>query len=71
MSHSNNIPATSHTKAAEAHEMAAKTHRSAADLHTKGDNKTGLAHAEKAVKQSETAHDCCQDAHTKSKTAAH
>ncbi len=51
--------------------MAAKTHRSAADLHTQGDNKTGLAHAEKAVKQSESAHGCCQDAHTKSKSAAH
>ena len=66
------MPVTSHAKAADAHEAAAKMHRSAADLHQKGDHKAGLEHADKAMKQSATAHnDCCVGAHAKSKTAAH
>ena len=46
----NNMPAISHTKAAEAHESAAKIHRTAAERHQKGDHKAGLEHSEKATK---------------------
>ena len=65
------MPSTSHTKAAEAHESAAKISRTAAEHHQKGDHKTGLEHADKAMKLSETAHEASKGASAKSKTACH
>ena len=69
--HTTNVPQTSHSKAAEAHDAAAQIHRTAAKCHQDGDNKKGLEHADKAVKASEAAHSCCQEAQTKSKAACH
>ena len=65
------MPSISHTKAAEAHETAAKTARMAAEHHQKGDHKSGLEHSDKALKQSETAHEASRAAGVKSKAAAH
>jgi hypothetical protein len=66
-----NTPEVSHTKAADAHDSAAQIHRAAARCHHDGDNKTGLKNADKALEASNAAHGCCQDAHAKSKSAAH
>ncbi|MCA7119204.1 MAG: hypothetical protein LGL72_07315 [Acidibrevibacterium sp.] len=63
------MPSMSHTKAAEAHESAAKTARMAAEAHQKGDHKTGLEHADKAMTLSTTAHEASKAASAKSKTA--
>ncbi|MDE2516697.1 MAG: hypothetical protein KGL12_11775 [Rhodospirillales bacterium] len=65
------MPMNEHTKAAEAHETAAKHARMAAEQHQKGDHKSGLEHSDKAMKQSEVAHEASKVAGAKSKTAAH
>ena len=65
------MPSTSHTKAAEAYETAARTARMAAEHHQKGDHKSALQHSDKAMKQSETAHEASKVAGVKSKAAAH
>ena len=65
------MPSTSHTKAAEAHEPAARTARMVAEHHQKGDHNGGLEHSDKAMKQSETAHEASKVAGVKSKAAAH
>ncbi|MDA8050640.1 MAG: hypothetical protein M0002_11640 [Rhodospirillales bacterium] len=63
------MPSMSHTKAADAHEAAAKAARIAAESHQKGEHKTGLEHADKAMTLSTSAHEASKAASAKSKTA--
>lgn len=65
------MSSTNQMKAAEAHESAAKTARMAAEMHKKGDHKSALDHSDKALKQSETAHEASKAACVTSKAAAH
>ena len=62
---------TNHIKAADAHDAAAKTARMAAEQHEKGNHKSALEHSDKAMKQSETAHEATKAAAVTSKAAAH